>query len=101
MTYCLYMSRSLLTVRYQYGMLDDGTRFHVISHLIRETVSCGKSLLATSIIGSNDSLEPGTAPAEMGAVHNLIQKDRVLIAVGLMFIMRYLNHSYRYYLLVF
>ncbi|XP_010671613.1 BEACH domain-containing protein B isoform X2 [Beta vulgaris subsp. vulgaris] len=73
---------SLLTVRYQYGMLDDGTRFHVISHLIRETVSCGKSLLATSIIGSNDSLEPGTAPAEMGAVHNLIQKDRVLIAAS-------------------
>lgn len=72
----------MLAVRYQYGMLDDGTRFHVISHLIRETVNGGKSLLATSIIGSNDSSDPGSAAAEMGAVHNLIQKDRVLIAVS-------------------
>ncbi|KNA15279.1 hypothetical protein SOVF_099670 isoform A [Spinacia oleracea] len=73
---------SMLAVRYQYGMLDDGTRFHVISHLIRETVNGGKSLLATSIIGSNDSSDPGSAAAEMGAVHNLIQKDRVLIAAS-------------------
>lgn len=73
---------SLLAVRYQYGMLDGGTRFHVISHLIRETVNCGKSLLATSITGSNDSSDPGSATTEMGAVHNLIQKDRVLIAAS-------------------
>ncbi|XP_057532553.1 BEACH domain-containing protein B isoform X2 [Amaranthus tricolor] len=73
---------SLLAVRYQYGMLDDGNRFHVISHLIRETVNCGKSLLASSIISSDDSSDLGSAPSEMGAVHNLIQKDRVLIAAS-------------------
>ncbi|KAK9758397.1 hypothetical protein RND81_01G226800 [Saponaria officinalis] len=73
---------SLLAARHQFGMLDDGTRFHVMSHLIRETVSCCKSLLATSIIGSNESLDPGSAPAEAGAVHNLIQKDRVLLAAS-------------------
>ncbi|XP_021759768.1 BEACH domain-containing protein B-like isoform X1 [Chenopodium quinoa] len=73
---------SLLAVRYQYGMLDDGNRFHVISHLIRETVNGGKSLLATSINSGNESSDPGTTTAEMGAVHNLIQKDRVLIAAS-------------------
>lgn len=71
---------ALLAVRCQYGMLDDGTRFHVISHLIRETVSCGKSLLASSIMGRDDSSDPGNTPTELGAVHSLIQKDRVLIS---------------------
>lgn len=33
-----------------YGMLDDGARFHLLSHLIRETVNIGKSMLATSIV---------------------------------------------------
>jgi len=79
------LSRSLLAVRYQYGMLDDGTRFHVISHLIRETVSCCKSLLATSIMSRDDSSDLGGMPPDVGAVHSLIQKDRVLIAVSLMF----------------
>lgn len=73
---------SLLAVRYQYGMLDDGTRFHVISHLIRETVSCCKSLLATSMMGRDDSSDLGGVPPDMGAVHNLIQKDRVLVAAS-------------------
>ncbi|KAH9690313.1 BEACH domain-containing protein B [Citrus sinensis] len=72
---------ALLAVRSQYGTLDDGTRFHVIAHLIRETVNCGKSMLANSIIGRNDS-EPSSNSKETGSIHNLIQKDRVLMAVS-------------------
>lgn len=73
---------ALITVRSQYGMLDDGARFHVISHLIREVVNCGKSMLATSIAGSNDSSESGSHAKETGSIQNLIQKDRVLAAVA-------------------
>ncbi|KAG7971974.1 hypothetical protein I3843_07G161500 [Carya illinoinensis] len=73
---------ALLAVRSQFGMLNDGARFHVISHLIRETVNCGKSLLATSIVGRDDSLDSGSNSKETGSIHNLIQKDRVLAAVA-------------------
>ncbi|XP_077215298.1 binding protein isoform X2 [Tasmannia lanceolata] len=73
---------SLLTVRSQYGMLDDGARFHVVSHLIRETVNFAKSMLATSILGRDDSLDSGTNLKEAGSIHNLIQKERVLVAVA-------------------
>lgn len=75
------MPRSLLAVRKQYGMLDDGARFHVISHLVRETVSYGKSMLATSLVGLDDSSDLSSNQTETGAVHNLIQKDRLLAAV--------------------
>lgn len=75
------MCRSLLAVREQYGMLDDGARFHVISHLVRETVNHGKSMLATSLVGRDDSLDLSSNPRETGAIHNLIQKDRLLAAV--------------------
>ncbi|XP_058069394.1 BEACH domain-containing protein B isoform X3 [Magnolia sinica] len=71
----------LLIVRSQYGMLDDGARFHVISHLIRETVNCGKSMLATSILGRDDSSDSSNNIKEAGSIDNLIQKDRVLVAV--------------------
>ncbi|GMH14034.1 hypothetical protein Nepgr_015875 [Nepenthes gracilis] len=73
---------SLLAVRSRYGMLDDGTRFHVMSHLIRETVHCGKSLLVTSIVGRDDLTDAGNNEKETGAVHNLIQKDKILTAVS-------------------
>lgn len=73
---------SLVAVRKQYGMLDDGARFHVISHLIRETINHGKSLLATSLVGRNDSSDLSSNPGEAGAIHNLIQKDRLLAAVS-------------------
>ncbi|XP_057974811.1 BEACH domain-containing protein B isoform X2 [Malania oleifera] len=73
---------SLLAARSQYGMLDDGARFHVISHLLREAVSCGKSILATSIAGRDDSSDSGSNRRETGAIHNLIQKDRVLAAIA-------------------
>ncbi|KAA8528370.1 hypothetical protein F0562_035725 [Nyssa sinensis] len=73
---------ALLIVRSQYGTLDDGARFHVISQLIRETVNCGKSMLATSIVGRDDSSDSGSNPKETGTIHNLIQKDRVLAAVA-------------------
>lgn len=69
---------TLLSVRSQYGMLDDGARFHVISHLILETVSCGKSMLATSITGRDDSVEISSNTKEAGFILNLIQRDRVL-----------------------
>ncbi|XP_038715869.1 BEACH domain-containing protein B isoform X2 [Tripterygium wilfordii] len=73
---------SLLAVRSQYGMLNDGARFHVISHLIRETVNCGKSILATSIMGRDDSADSGSNLKDTGSIHNLLQKDRVLAAVS-------------------
>ncbi|XP_062026093.1 BEACH domain-containing protein B isoform X1 [Rosa rugosa] len=73
---------ALLVVRSQFGMLDDGARFHVISHLIRETISFGKSMLASSIMGREDSLDSGSNVKETGSIHNLIQRDRVLAAVA-------------------
>ncbi|XP_015579782.2 BEACH domain-containing protein B isoform X1 [Ricinus communis] len=72
----------LLFIRSQYGMLDDGARFHVISHLIRETVNCGKAMLATAIVARDDSSDSGTNSKDTGSIHNLIQKDRVLMAVS-------------------
>lgn len=78
-------SRALLSVRSRYGMLDDGARFHVMSHLIRETVNCGKSMLITSIASRDDSSDGGTNSKEANSIHNLIQKERVLSAVSLTF----------------
>lgn len=62
-------------------MLDDGARTHVISHLIRETVNCGKAMLATAIVGKDDSPDLGSNSKDTGSIQNLIQKDRVLAAV--------------------
>jgi WD40 repeat protein len=73
---------SLLAVRSHYGTLDDGARFHVIAHLIRETVNYGKSMLATSIIGRDDSPDSSSTQKEAGAIQNLVQKDRVLAAAA-------------------
>ncbi|GAV66852.1 WD40 domain-containing protein/Beach domain-containing protein/Laminin_G_3 domain-containing protein [Cephalotus follicularis] len=73
---------ALLDVRAQYGMLDDGARFHVVAHLIRETVNCGKSVLANSIVGKDDSSDSSSNSKDTGFIHNLIQKDRVLAAVS-------------------
>lgn len=73
--------RALLAVRSQFGMLDDGARFHVIAHLIREAVDCGKLMLVTSIVGRDDTLDTGSISKEAGTIQNLIQKDRVLAAV--------------------
>ncbi|XP_057426071.1 BEACH domain-containing protein B isoform X2 [Lotus japonicus] len=72
----------LLFVRSQYGMLDDGARFHLLSHLIRETVNIGKSMLATSIVSRDDTLDPSYNFKDAGSIQNLIQKDRVLAAVS-------------------
>ncbi|VFQ86787.1 unnamed protein product [Cuscuta campestris] len=71
---------ALLAVRSHYGMLDDGARFHVIAHLIRETVNSGKIMLATSIAGRDDSSDSSSYGKEGSSIHNLIQKDRVLSA---------------------
>ncbi|XVE60616.1 hypothetical protein DITRI_Ditri05aG0142300 [Diplodiscus trichospermus] len=73
---------SLLVVRSHYGMLDDGARFHVIAHVIRETVNSGKSLLATSLVDRDDSFDSRSHLKETSSIHNLIQKDRVLSAVS-------------------
>ncbi|KAL6629117.1 hypothetical protein ACP70R_028882 [Stipagrostis hirtigluma subsp. patula] len=70
---------SLLRVRSQYGELDDGARFHVMSHLILETVIYGKSILATSMVGKDDSTD-ANSNKEAGFILNLVQKDRVLAA---------------------
>lgn len=73
--------RALLAVRSQYGMLDDGARFHVVSHFIRETVNIGKSMLASSLVGKDDLSDPSSNFKETGSIQNIIQKDRVLAAV--------------------
>ncbi|KAI3726569.1 hypothetical protein L1987_66367 [Smallanthus sonchifolius] len=73
---------ALLAVRSQFGMLDDGARFHVIAHLIREAVDCGKLMLATNIIGRDDTSDMGSISKETGTIQNLIQKDRLLAAVS-------------------
>lgn len=75
--------RALLAVRSQFGMLDDGARFHVIAHLIREAVDCGKLMLATSIVGRDDTSDMSSISKEPGTIQNIIQKDRVLAAVCL------------------
>lgn len=67
-------------MRSKFGTLDDGARFHVIAHLIREIVSCGKSMLATTIVGRDES-ELSSNIKETSSIWNLIQKDRVLAAV--------------------
>jgi hypothetical protein len=64
-------------------MLDDGARFHLLSHLIRETVNIGKSMLATSLVSRDDTLDPNYNSKDAGSIQNLIQKDRVLAAVCL------------------
>eukprot|EP00258_Populus_trichocarpa_P035046 XP_024451065.1 BEACH domain-containing protein B isoform X2 [Populus trichocarpa] len=73
---------SLLAVRSEYGVLDDGARLHVISHLIRETINCGKSMLASSIVGRDDSSDTGSNSKDTSSIHSIIQKDRVLAAVS-------------------
>ena len=77
-----YFGRSLLAVRSQCGMLDDGARFYVISRLIRETVNSGKSLLVTSVAGVDDPSDCGSGLKETGTIQNLVQMDRVHAAVS-------------------
>ncbi|KAL6873753.1 hypothetical protein ACP4OV_013835 [Aristida adscensionis] len=72
---------SLLVVRSQYGQLDDGARFHVLSHLILETIICGKSMFGTNILGRDDSMEID-GNKETGFILKFIQKDRVLAAIA-------------------
>ncbi|XP_047328635.1 BEACH domain-containing protein B isoform X2 [Impatiens glandulifera] len=72
----------LLSVKLQYGSQDDGARFHVIAHLIRETINYGKSMLASSITGKDDSTDSVGHSKETVTIQNLIQKDRVLSAVA-------------------
>ncbi|CAL1372181.1 unnamed protein product [Linum trigynum] len=71
----------LLAIRSQYGKLDDGARFHVISHLIREGLNYGKSLLAASMVNM-DTSDSGGNSKDTNSIHNLFQKERVLAAVS-------------------
>uniref|UniRef100_A0A0E0Q1M9 BEACH domain-containing protein n=1 Tax=Oryza rufipogon TaxID=4529 RepID=A0A0E0Q1M9_ORYRU len=71
---------SLLITRSQYGQLDDGARYHVLSHLILETIICGKSMLVPNILGRDDSMEIGNSNKDTGFILNFVQKDRVLAA---------------------
>ncbi|KAL8487834.1 hypothetical protein ACS0TY_024230 [Phlomoides rotata] len=73
---------SLFAVRSQYGKLDGGVRIHVISSLIRETINCGKSMLAMNILGSEDASDFGSKSKEGTSILNFIQKDRLLGAVA-------------------
>lgn len=67
-------------MRSQYGQLDDGARFHVLSHLILETIIYGKSMFVTNILGRDDSIEVNSNK-EAGFILSFIQKDRVLATV--------------------
>lgn len=67
-------------MRSQYGQLDDGARFHVLSHLILETIIYGKAMLVTNILGRDDSIEVNSNK-EAGFILSFIQKDRVLATV--------------------
>lgn len=62
-------------------MLDEGSRFHITSHLILEIVNYGKSILATSILGRDDSFEVTNNTKDAGFILSLIQRDRVLSSV--------------------
>ncbi|CAN1248861.1 BEACH domain-containing protein B [Linum perenne] len=73
---------ALLSVRSQCGKLDDGARFHVVSHLIREGLNYGKSLLAASMVNMDDSSDPASNSKDMSSIHNLFQKDMVQAAVS-------------------
>ncbi|MQL69003.1 hypothetical protein Taro_001302, partial [Colocasia esculenta] len=79
---------SLLTARSHYGMLDDAARFHIVTQLILETVNCAKIVLAASILGRDDSSASDACnnEKESGSILNLIQKDRILVAVSSPFI---------------
>lgn len=74
-------NRSLVTVRSKYDMLDEGARFHVITHLILEIVSFGKFMLATTILGREDPVEVSSSSKEAGFILSLVQRDRVLSVV--------------------
>ncbi|KAH7652235.1 Concanavalin A-like lectins/glucanases protein [Dioscorea alata] len=71
---------SLLTIRSQHGMQDDGARFHIISHLLLETINSAKALLATSILFNEESYEASSNMKEASYILNIIQRDRVLAA---------------------
>lgn len=77
------MARFLLTARAKYRILDGGARFHVISHLILETLNFGKPMLVSSILGREEPFEVSSNAMEAGTIFHLIQKDRVLAAVSL------------------
>lgn len=66
-------------------MLDEGSRFHITSHLILEIVNYGKSILATSILGRDDSFEVTNNTKDAGFILSLIQRDRVLSSVFFQF----------------
>ena len=51
-----------------------------MSHLILETVIYGKSMLASNMVGRDDSAE-ANSNKESGFILNLVQKDRVLVVV--------------------
>lgn len=69
-----------MKVRSEYGGLDDGARYHIISHLLLETVIIGKSMLATSMLGY-ETVDTGNNNKEESFIVNLLQKERVLSAV--------------------
>ncbi|GAB2294234.1 hypothetical protein Dimus_028451 [Dionaea muscipula] len=71
---------SLLALRSRYGTLDDGMRFQAISQLIQETVNCGKSMLVSSIVGRD--FPDASSSQKAGQIHNLVQKDKILVAVS-------------------
>ncbi|KAJ3679372.1 hypothetical protein LUZ60_017383 [Juncus effusus] len=80
-----YFIWSLLTIRSQYGGLDDGARYHIISHLLLEMVICGKSMLANSILGRDENADSANNSSssnnrEANFILSLLQKDRVLSA---------------------
>ncbi|KAJ4757798.1 BEACH domain-containing protein B [Rhynchospora pubera] len=76
-----YIIWSLMKVRSNYGGMDDGARYHIISHLLLEIVISGKSMLATSMLG-HETVDTGNNNREESFILSLLQKDRVLSAAS-------------------
>lgn len=72
-----------MDARAQIGAMDNGARYLVVSQLIRETMEGGKNMLATSLADKDKTREENST-SEF-PLHNLLQQDRVMSAVWLVF----------------
>lgn len=79
----LLLFRTLVDARAQIGAMDNGARYLVVSQLIRETMEGGKNMLATSLADKDKTCEENST-SEF-PLHNLLQQDRVMSAVWLIF----------------
>ncbi|CAA6657804.1 unnamed protein product [Spirodela intermedia] len=70
---------SLINLRSQYETLGDGARVNATTQLIFEIVNCGKSVLAGSISGMDDTFDALNNLKESSSVLNLLQRTEFLL----------------------